>query len=80
MSNTSRLKQYTNPARSPIGLGILAGLTAVLGGLLLAVGGPLAGLAAFFWLWVARWRGWRCCWRERPYSSVCATSKSAFGA
>ena len=45
MSNVSRMTHHANPTRSPIGLGIFAGITAVLGGIILAVGGPLAGLA-----------------------------------
>ena len=34
-----------NPARFPLVVGGIAGLTAVLGGIVLAYGGPLAGLA-----------------------------------
>ncbi|MCP5097883.1 MAG: O-antigen ligase family protein, partial [Chloroflexi bacterium] len=38
-------KQPTNLAQSPLGVGILVGITAVIGGIVLAFGGPLAGLA-----------------------------------
>lgn len=38
-------KQPTNLAQSPLGVGILVGVTAVIGGIVLAFGGPLAGLA-----------------------------------
>ena len=41
----SRIRRHASPTRSPLALGLLAGLTAVLGGIVLAYGGPLAGLA-----------------------------------
>jgi O-antigen ligase len=36
-----------NPAQSPVALGIVAGLTAILAGIVLAFGGPIAGAAVF---------------------------------
>ncbi|MFQ5398417.1 MAG: O-antigen ligase family protein [Anaerolineae bacterium] len=43
--HTPRFTWHANPARSPVGLGLLAGMTAVFGGIVLAFGGPLAALA-----------------------------------
>ncbi len=45
VSRTGRYREAANPTRSPLALGVLAGLFAVLGGLVLAFGGPLAGAA-----------------------------------
>ena len=42
---TSRITRHASPTRSPLALGLLAGLTAVFGGIVLGFGGPLAGLA-----------------------------------
>lgn len=39
------LRKLSNPTRSPLALGIFVGVTAVVAGLILAYGGPLAGLA-----------------------------------
>ncbi|MEM7113887.1 MAG: O-antigen ligase family protein [Chloroflexota bacterium] len=39
------LQKQLNPTSSPLALGILCGLTAVLGSIVLAFGGPLAGIA-----------------------------------
>jgi polysaccharide biosynthesis protein PslJ len=44
-SEVARNRPNFNPTSSPLVLGILAGLTAVLGGIILAFGGPIAGLA-----------------------------------
>ncbi|MFO7663469.1 MAG: O-antigen ligase family protein [Chloroflexota bacterium] len=41
----ARNRPNFNPTSSPLALGILAGFTAVLGGVILAFGGPIAGLA-----------------------------------
>ncbi len=41
----STLRNTLNPTRSPMGLGIFVGLTAVIGGLILAFGGPVAAAA-----------------------------------
>ena len=40
-----RIQESINPARSPLALGIFLGVTAVLAGLVLAFGGPLAAIA-----------------------------------
>lgn len=46
-SRTGRYRETADPARSPLALGVLAGVLAVLGGIVLAFGGPLAGAALF---------------------------------
>ena len=43
----SIIRPDLNPAKSPIALGIAAGLLAILGGLVLAFGGPIAAAALF---------------------------------
>ena len=43
--NTQYAIRNTNPTHSPLALGLLVGLTAVVGGILLAFGGPLVGAA-----------------------------------
>ncbi len=41
----SSLSKNINPTRSPLGLGLFLGATAVIGGIILAFGGPLAAVA-----------------------------------
>lgn len=44
-TSPSPLRDRLNPARSPLALGLLAGATAVFGGIILAFGGPIAAAA-----------------------------------